>query len=196
MQERLTQLLPRWLPSWLRRWLAREIGELLATGVYFYAWFGAILLYRTAVTGGSGAGLVAYALAVVKAAIIAKLALVAHAVPLGHLFGNRPPLQIALGKSITTLAMLVGLTALEEIARGLIHGHGIAATLSHFLHERLAEAAATCLLLWLVLIPFYLLREIGAALGPGALGRLLLGGGPPLPAPSRTDAVGAPVRDP
>lgn len=191
----LSRWLPSWLPLWLRRWLAREIGELLVTGLYFYVWFGAILLYKTAATGGSDVGLAAYALAIVKAAIIAKLALIAHAVPLGHLFGDRPPLQIAIGKSISTLLMLVGLTAVEEIVRGLLHGHTLGSVVGHILRDRLFEAAATCALLFLVLIPFYVLREVGAAMEPGALRRLLLRGRPPSSPSSRTSGEGAPNRD-
>lgn len=159
----------------IRQRLAHEIRQYFGIALYFYVWFGAILLYKAAVLGGEGFHYAPYGLAVMKALILGKFALVAHAIPLGGLFARRSPLQTALGKSLVTLAVLVALTAVEEVVRGLIVGHTPGEAMAEFAGGRLLEIGATILLLWLVLVPFYLWRQVDEAMGPGQLRRLVLG---------------------
>lgn len=71
-------------------------------------------------------------------------------------------------------ALLDQLTVIEELIVGTVHGKRPAAILSELADGSLMEAAATSLLMVLVLTPYFAMREINSELGNGVLFRMLI----------------------
>jgi hypothetical protein len=76
-------------------------------------------------------------------------------------------------KSVLFFLLLVVLSVLEELVVGWAHGHSVAQTVAEFETHSLYEMLAVSLLLLLVLIPLITARELGRALEPGALRRVV-----------------------
>jgi hypothetical protein len=154
--------------------LAHELQEYAGIALYLYACFGAILL-KASVLQAHGFDYAPYGLAAAKALVLAKFMLIAHKVGIGERPTSRPLLHRVLYQSAVFLAVLVALSCAEEAIVGRIHDRTLAQSIGQIADGRWLEIAATCLLLWLILLPYFGLRLIGEALGKGELRRMLFG---------------------
>jgi hypothetical protein len=154
--------------------LREELYAYAVTVVYLYVWFGALLLYKTALQREAGAAVLPYGLALGKALILGKFVLLGESARLGSRLGAKTLLARIVQKVVVFLLLLVALTVLEELVVGWVHGRSAAQTLARFEARSLLEIGATCLLMLLVLVPFIGVKELGRALGPGGLRRVLL----------------------
>ena len=150
-----------------------ELKEFAAIALYLYICFAAILFYKAAVLQAEGIGYAPYGVAAVKALILGKFVLIGHAAHVGERYGHKPLIYPILYQSGVFLAMLVALTVVEEAIVGLIHGRTIAQSIADIAGGTWAQIAATCLLLWLILLPYFGFRQIGTVLGDGQLRRML-----------------------
>jgi hypothetical protein len=132
------------------------------------------LFYKAAVLQAEGIGYAPYGVAAVKALILGKFVLIGHAAHVGERFARKPLIYPVLYQSAVFLAMLVALTVVEEAVVGVIHGRTIIQSIADIAGGTWAQIAATCLLLWLILLPYFGLRQIGRVLGEGRLRRMLL----------------------
>ncbi len=153
--------------------LGQELPEYLATSVYLYVCFGALLLYKTAILRGHGIDYAPYGLAAGKALILAKFMLIGSKLGIGTHSRGGTPLHAILSKSVLFLLLLIGLSVVEEAIVGLIHHRTISDSLAELGDGRLGTIIATSLLLWLILIPYFAYKEIDLALGEGKLRQLL-----------------------
>jgi hypothetical protein len=162
-------------PVTRRQRLVHGLKEYAAISIYLYVVFGALLLYKTSTLQAYGDDYTPYGLAAVKALILAKFMLVAHEMHLGERHRNKSLVYKILYRSIIFLVMLVALTYVEEAVSGVIHGRTAAQSISEVAGGTWLQLVATCLLLWLILLPYFGFREISAALGEGELRRMLFG---------------------
>lgn len=158
-------------PSLRRRGL-EELREFLLIAAYLYVCFGALILYKTAILQGQGIGFTPWGIALVKAAILAKFMLVGHALHIGGRERLRPLIWPTLQKSLIFLLFLLLLTFIEEIVVGLIHGRAIGESVAGVGGGTLLQLLATCLIMLLILIPYFAFRSLGEALGKGRLARM------------------------
>jgi hypothetical protein len=156
--------------------LDHELKEFVAISLYFYICFAAIVFYKAAVLQAEGIGYAPFGLAVVKALILGKFVLLGQAAHVGERFAQKPLIYPILYQSAIFLAMLVALTVVEEATVGVIHGHTIAQSVADIAGGTWTQIAATCFLLWLILLPYFGFRQIGKALGEGQLRRMLFVG--------------------
>jgi len=155
--------------------LRRELRAYAVTVVYLYVWFGALLLYKTAVLREAGLAGLPYGFALAKALILGKFVLLGESAGVGTRLAATTLLHRIVQRVIFLLLLLAALTVLEEFAAGWVHGRSAAETLAALEARSLLELGATCLLVGLVLVPFIGVEELGRALGPGGLRRVLLG---------------------
>jgi hypothetical protein len=151
----------------------REMFRFLAISGYLYVCFGALIFYKASILHSQGIPFVAFGLALGKALILGKFILVAHALKLGD--RNRPGrlgLEI-LWKSLLFAFLLIILSVIEEVLVGFFHGRGARDVIHEIAGGTLAQAAATSLLIVLIMIPYFLIREISVELGEGRLLALL-----------------------
>jgi hypothetical protein len=129
-----------------------------------------LIFYKSAILRNDGIEFAAFGLALVKALILGKFILVLQAVGVGER-GDRSGILLIdiLKTSFLFLLLLVSLNAIEEVALGLFHGRATREVLGEMAGGTLPEAFAVCILLLLVLIPYFSLRSLAARLGHGVL---------------------------
>lgn len=154
---------------------AAEIRRFAAAFLYLWVCLAAILLYKASVLDGGSVRFGDYALAALKALILAKFALAIHTLRIGDSLGAMPMIYVIVYRSIVFLVVVVAATFAEIVVVSLGHGRTMAETVAAAAGETWMAVAAAAPLLWLVTVPYFALRELGEALGPCALRRMLLG---------------------
>jgi hypothetical protein len=150
-----------------------ELFEYLAISAYLFVCFGSLLFYKSAILRNNGIEFSAFSLALVKALILGKFILVLHAVKVGERSDKSRVLLVDILKSsFLFLIFLVALNAIEEVTLGLFHGRPVREVLGEMAGGTLPEAVAVCVLLLLVLIPYFSFRALASRLGDGVLWKL------------------------
>lgn len=155
--------------------LVREVRLYVGIALYLWLCFGVVFLYRAALLEDHGLTGWHFGLAAAKALVLGKFILVLHQLRLGEGRRQRPLAIAVLLRSVLFLGALLALSLVEEVLLGVIHGEGAAAALQKVAAGRVAELAASALILWMVLLPYLAFRGLGEALGEDALNRLLFG---------------------
>lgn len=156
--------------------LLEEIKAYLGLSLYLYVCFTAVLLYKASILEEHGVTYAPYGLAAMKALILGKFILLAQALRVGERGVGHLPLVLRLAYgSVMLLIVLVLLSVVEEAVAGLIHGRTVAQSVGEAVFGAWFEIAASCLLMWLILVPYLAYRMVREALGPEAWRRLLSG---------------------
>lgn len=152
--------------------VSHELRQYAAIFLYLFVCFGAILLYKAAVLQARDIAYAPYGLAAIKALILAKFMLIGHAARIGERYKEKPLIYPVLYKSSVFLVLLVALSIIEEAVSGIIHGRTVIASISDIAGGTWFQILATCLLLWLILLPYFAFRQIGELLGEANLRRM------------------------
>lgn len=156
--------------------LRDELIRYAAVSAYLYVCFGVLILYKAAILKAHDIDFPIFGLAIVKALILGKFILAGQAFHLGERHRDRPLIYGVVYRVIVFAALLVVLSIVEEIIVAEIHGRSIADALSHVAGSTWPEILASCLLLLLILVPYFGLHAIDAALGDNRLRRMFFGG--------------------
>jgi len=158
---------------------ARLRGELTRYAVvsaYLYVCFGAIILYKAAILRAHDIDFPIFGLAIAKALILGKFILAGRALRLGERHREEPLIWGIVYKVIVFALLLFALSVIEEIIVAEIHGHSIAEGLTHVAGATWPEILTSCILLCLILVPYFGLNAIDESLGENRLRRMLFGG--------------------
>jgi hypothetical protein len=158
----------------LRARLGEELRAYAVAASYLYVCLGALLLFEGALEREEGVSAVHFGLALGKALILGKFMVIGEAARVGARRESRTLLGLIARRVVVFLLLLVALSVAEEFVVGWIHGRSSAETLADYARRSPLELFATVLLVALVLVPYIATQEIGRALGPGGLRRLLL----------------------
>jgi hypothetical protein len=156
------------------RKFVRELRQYAEISAYLYICFGALLFYKLAILHGHGVSYAPYGMAAIKALVLGKFIILGHMAGLGERYGKRRAVSVIAYKSFIFLGMLLALSVMEEAVVGLFHGQSVAASLAAFLGGSLLQVLATCLIMLLILIPYFAYGELGEVLGEARLRQLLL----------------------
>lgn len=162
-------------PKGLKARLLHELEEYGSIFLYLYIAFAAVIFYRDSVLRAEGIALASYGFAFFKALVLAKFMVLGHAARLGERVRGRRLFVSALFRTSVFLVLLVILSMIEEALVGLSHGRGALASVEEMAGGNPREKIATALLLWLILLPYFVLRLISERLGPGELRRMFFG---------------------
>lgn len=156
-----------------RERLREEVREFVFIFLYLWVCFGAVMIFKAAVLRDVGIDTVPLGVAALKAAILGKFLLLGQHTRLDRRDTTAPLWHVIVRKVAVFFVLLVLLTLLEYLFEAWHRGYGIPHSVAEFTGVGLAEVLARAVLLLLVLIPYIAFREIDAALGHGALWRLL-----------------------
>jgi len=138
--------------------------------VYLAFMLSALLTYRRLVLQEVGVSYLHYGLALIEAAIIAKVILLGQALGLGkRLERDYPLIYSVLLKSIVYAVFLGLFTVLEHLVDGLVHKEGWHAVQQHFASVGLNEFLARTLMVLVSFVPFFAVYEASRVLGNGDL---------------------------
>jgi len=151
-----------------------ELTEYLVISVYLYICFGALLFYKAAIRHSDGIEFAPFGIALVKALVIGKFILLLHALGIGEQKGGPGVLLTDIAKKSVLFLLFLGLlTVVEEIIVGYFHGRTIVEAVVEIGGGTLQQAAATSILMLLILIPYFAFRAISVRLGEGVLWKLI-----------------------
>jgi hypothetical protein len=160
----------------------REFEEVAALSAYLYICLGAVVLYKTATLREVGVGYTPWGIAAIKALLLAKFMLVGRALHLGERFRDKPLIWPTLYYALMFLMLLLILTTLEELFVGMLHHRALTESLAHVVGSTFLQAASTCLVLFLILIPYSAFICLGEVLGEREVVRLFFVSRAPNPA--------------
>jgi hypothetical protein len=155
----------------LHQRLMHELKEFVILAVYLYITLGAVILMKTAALHAEGVAFEPLGIAAVKALVLAKFMLIGNAMKFGERHTG-PLIWPTLHKSFAFLLLLMVLTIVEEIVVGLFHGRSMSASLGELVGPKLGETLASCLIMLLVLLPWFGFRVLDDRLGGGTLARM------------------------
>jgi hypothetical protein len=152
-----------------------EFKELLILTFYLYICFGALMLQKTVVLRDAGISFDMWGIALVKALLLAKFMLVGRALHIGQQrYRHEALIWPTLYQSVLTLLLLLVLDAVEEVLVGLIHSRALVDSLAHVAGSSPLLVGANCLIMLLILVPYFAFQNLSEVLGDRTLVRLFL----------------------
>lgn len=116
-----------------------------------------------------------FGLAAIKALILGKFMLIGHALRLGERHADRPLIYSILRQSFVFLGLLLVLDLIEEVVVGALHGRSVAELFAGIADGSWLEILATCIIVFLILVPYFAYRGIDGTLGERRLFWTLFG---------------------
>ena len=159
-------------PKGLKARLLHKLEEYGTIFLYLYISFAAVIFYRDALLRAEGIAFAAYGFALVKALVLAKFMVLGQAARLGERLRGQRLFVTVLWRTSVFMLLLVVLSMIEEALVGLAHGRGAVESIRAMADGNLREKIANAILLWVILLPYFVLRLIGEVLGKGALRRM------------------------
>lgn len=159
-------------PSLVER-LRHEMTQLAIVSLYLFICFGAIVLYKASVLRTYNIEYVLYGAAAIKALVVAKFVLVGQAMRLGEKQRGQPLIYYIAYQVLLFAALILVLNFVEEIVMAWIHGKAISEPFSN--RGVWLQIVAQCVLLCLILTPYFGLGAISEAFGPERVRRMFFG---------------------
>lgn len=145
--------------------IIHEMTEYWINFVYLAFVFFAFTSYRRLILAEYHISYLNYGIAVIEAAVLAKVILLGEAALIGRKYENKPLIVPTLHKTVAFAIWVIGLKVLEHMIRGLIRGKGLAGGFNDLISKDVYEILANALVMFSALIPFFAIKELGRILG-------------------------------
>jgi hypothetical protein len=155
--------------------LREELIRYAIVAAYLYVCFGALILYTAAILRAQGVDFPIWGLAAAKALVLGKFILLGQSLHVGERYRDKPLVYRVLHQVVIFALLLLVLSVIEETILAKIRGHSIEEGLKHIAGSTWPEILAGCLLLCLILTPYFGLAGINERLGDGRLRRMFFG---------------------
>jgi len=157
----------------LKQRAVEETRKLITITVYLFLFLEAVTIYRSLILTEYGIDYARVGYVAIEALVLAKVILLGDLMHVGERSHGRKMVITILYKTVA-FALLVGVfKVLEHFVVGLFHGQAPTAVWAELKQQNRDELLARVLLLFVGFIPFFMLREISRALGPGRLHALM-----------------------
>jgi hypothetical protein len=155
-------------PDKKRTWKDRifhEFVEYWINVVYLTLVFAAFTQYRRLVLAAYDITYTNYWVAVIEALILAKVIMIGAVVRLGRGLEQKPLIYPTLYKTVVFTVFVIAFAVVEHAVKGLWNGKGLAGGVVELYRERLYETLAGALVIFVALIPFFGVKELGRVVG-------------------------------
>lgn len=157
--------------GWKRK-IVHEMTEYWINFVYLAVVFFAFTSYRRLILAEYQVSYLHYGIAVIEAAVLAKIILIGEAAGAGRKYENKPLIIPALHKTSVFAIWVVGFKVLEHMIGGLLRGKGLAGGFDELIRQGVYELLANGLVVISAFVPFFAIKELGRVLGREQLGAL------------------------
>ncbi|TXL76751.1 hypothetical protein FHP25_11200 [Vineibacter terrae] len=154
-----------------------EVRRFVILFIYLWILFGLFVLNERIVLQQRQIDFAAHGFAVINALVLAKVMLVAEDLNLGHWLDRRPLIYPILQDSLLFALLFIGFHVVEHVIIGLFKGEALKASVPYIGGGGWAGVLCVAVIFFFALMPYFALRNINRALGPGRLGALLFGTG-------------------
>ncbi len=152
-------------PKSIRVRLWEETRLMLWVFLYVFLFLAALAAYRAVLLGAKGAPLTAILQCFIEAMVLAKVMVIGNALRLGdRLRLRRRALRVILRAAAFTVFALL-FAGVEELAKGLYHGHSVTQTLEELRALGPELVLARAVVLFVFFLPLFLIWEVCRVLG-------------------------------
>ncbi len=141
--------------------------------VYLWLVFGLFVLFERIIQGQMGLGYQIQGFALINALVLAKVMLIAENLKLDRGMRAQPIAVAAPAEAFLFAIVFIAFHVLEKFGVGLLRGSTLAGSVPVIGGGGFAGLVTVSAIMFVVLIPYFAFRDIGKALGPGELRRLL-----------------------
>jgi len=145
-----------------------EARKLFWIFAYLWVLFGLFAVHKSVVLNEQHL-LYHQGFAVINAIVLAKIMFVAEALHIADNLKHKPLIYPIMYKSAVFSLILISFHLLEEILTGMWHGKTVTETITALTGGRLEEIVVAGVIMFVVLMPFFALREIGRDIGDDRL---------------------------
>jgi hypothetical protein len=150
----------------------RELKEFLLIALYLWVYFGMFTEYKRLIMAHQQIDFVAHGVALINALALGKIMLIAKAFHPGNWANEKPLIYPTLVKSAMFAVILGIFKILEDVTIGYFRGKSFSESMADLGGGSVRALLAYTVILFLVLIPFVAVGELGRVLGEGKLGAL------------------------
>jgi hypothetical protein len=154
------------------RWkglIIRELIEYLMNFLYLAVFLVAFVWYRRLILAEYHILYTNYWFPIIEAAILAKVIMIGDILRLGHGFEERPLILPTLYRTVVFSVWVALFSVVEATVRALLHGRGVTGGLDEIASKGGYEVLSWLLVIFVALLPFFALKELGRVLGEGKL---------------------------
>jgi len=157
--------------SWQEKFF-HEMAEYGINVIYLTLVFAAFTQYRRLVLAAHDIIYTNYWVAVIQALILGKVIMIGAVFRLGQSLEQKPLIYPTLYKAVVFTFLVLVINLIEHAIKGLWTGNGLAGGFAEFLDRGPHELLAGCLVIFVALIPFFAIKELGRVLGEEKIGAL------------------------
>jgi len=161
--------------KWWER-IIHEIGEYALIVIYLTLVFAAFIQYRRLILAAHDITYTNYGIAVIEALILGKLIMVGALFRLGRGLEEKPLIVPTVYKTVLFSLLVAVFAVVEHAIKGLWMGKGLAAGVMNFLDKGFHELLAGSLVIFVALLPFFAIRELGRVIGTDKMWALFFRG--------------------
>ena len=158
-------------PSFKHR-LYEAMKEFIVMTLYLWVIFGLFIWYKSVILAEEHIPLEAKGFALINALVLAKIMLIAKELHLGERVDDAPLIYPTLLKSALFSVVLAACKILEEWGTGLYHGRSFQQSIADLGGGTLQGILCLTVLLFVTLVPFFGVGELGRVLGESKLRNL------------------------
>jgi hypothetical protein len=149
-----------------------ELVEYALIVIYLSVVFATFTIYRRLLLAAHDISYTNYGFALIEALILGKVIMIGSVFRLGRGLEDKPLIFPTLYKTVVFTACVALFTLAEHVVKGLVAGHGIAAEFAEFAAQGYEVIFANLMVVFVALIPFFAMRELGRAVGRERIARL------------------------
>jgi len=153
---------------------AQEFRSFLILFLYLWVLFGVFVLNQDVVLRERGVNFAMQGVAIVNALVFAKVMLVFEMFDPGGWLRKRPLIYPIFFETFLLALLFLIVHVLEKMIQGLIHGKTAMESLPSVGGGGLAGLLSASVIMFVALLPFFGLRNLNIAMGPGRLRAMLL----------------------
>jgi hypothetical protein len=156
----------------LKQKAREELIEYALNVVYLGVVFATFTIYRRLLLAAHDITYTNYGFALIEALILGKVIMIGSVFRLGRGLEEQPLIFPTLYKTVVFTVFIALFTAAELVVKGLVSGHGIAAEFREFTAQGYEVIFANLMVVFVALIPFFAMKELGRAVGRDRIARL------------------------
>ena len=156
-------------------WKQKIFNEMFEYWMNFFflaLMFGAFTTYKRLILAAHDIDYTNYGIAVIQAAVLAKVIMLGGVFRLGRGLEKRPLIFSTLYKAVVFSLFVAVFKIIEHIIKGLWKGKGFTQGLADFLEKGPHELLANVLIMFVAFIPFFAYKELERVLGEGKVREL------------------------
>ena len=145
--------------------LVHEMSGYFINRVYLAVVFGTFTSYRRLILAAYQVSYLDYGIAVIEAAVPAKIIILGEVARAGRRYEDRPLIILTLHKTFVFALWVIGFKVVENTIGGLLRGRGLAGEFQDLINKGGYEILANALVVFAAFVPFFDIKELGRVLG-------------------------------